>query len=795
MSEDVNVMAYIRLLRRVPMRRAIIAGLVLIAPLAADELAFDSAEEWGRWQQPFGLVQVGEQGQLTLVKFRRDINLVEDAHRFVHETRTRGDAVAGGLWQAGSNAADAPLAIDGDPTTYWQPSPDDAREDWFITIDLGRAALARAIRLKFPDQEGARPFRQFRVFTTSGVRISATDDLFLYRPVFRTTRPNADADIVIPLRYAGRDTALVTNPDLDLTPAERNHYQLIQYIQIIAEEQNPDAALAEIEVIGIGDNIAIGTSQRGNFVEGDGTGSTLNLFDANLNTNNTVTGCRGALSEWAEGGTWFRADLGATFFIDEMFIYSMQPDEGTLGFTISGTGPGHTLLFSDGTPATGTAPLVEVPENVDYEEVFTHLAPNADNLLYMRYLFEPRKARYLFWHGVSCRGWGIVKWGEMQLFSPGYPAQVELQSGFINLGEEAGDGRPKVIKALHWDADLPPGTQLQFRSRSGNALGAEYTFYDKKGDVVTEEKWKSLPKVIRGPVDSTLVTGEDWSAFSNIYQFSGEPFKSASPRRFIVLEMILSTDDPAIAPTVNSVSVEFEDALVQGARGRVAPREARPNQDTRFTYTLWPETDELDRGFDRLRFTIPEPVDLGSVSVLVGAEEVVPTALDLQADSLLIALPQAVAGDSLQVSFTTRLLQNATVFALDLGLSEAPGLWQSVEAAERRSNIVMLPELTSSDQLISDLQLASATITPNGDGINDRLEVRFVAFKVEGRAPHVEVFDLAGRRVAVLAPSAGGSQRLFTWDGRAAPGLYVLRVNLGADAGHDTALRTIAVAY
>ena len=139
------------------MRRAIIACLALAAPLAADMLSFDSAEEWAQWQQPFGLVQVGEQGQLSLVKFRKDINLVEDAHLFVHETRKRGDAVAGGLWQAGSNEADAPLAIDGDPTTYWQPSPDDAREDWFITIDLGRAALAREIRLKFPDQEGRAP--------------------------------------------------------------------------------------------------------------------------------------------------------------------------------------------------------------------------------------------------------------------------------------------------------------------------------------------------------------------------------------------------------------------------------------------------------------------------------------------------------------------------------------------------------------------------------------------------------------------------------------------------------------
>ena len=565
------------------MRRVIITCLVLATPLAADMLSFDSAEEWAQWQQPFGLVQVGEQGQLSLVKFRKDINLIEDAHLFVHETRTRGDAVAGGLWQAGSNEADAPLAIDGDPTTYWQPSPDDAREDWFITIDLGRAALAREIRLKFPDQEGARPFRQFRVFTTSGVRIAATDDLFLYRQAFRTTRPNAESEIA--------------------------------------------------------------------------------------------------------------------------------------------------------------------------------------------------------------------------MFSPGYPAQVELRSAFINLGEVAGDGRPKVIKGLHWDADLPPGTRMQLRSRSGNALAPVFTFRNKLGEEITEEKWKSSPKVLRGPIDTTLVVGEDWDTWSNVYQFSGEAFKSDSPRRFMLLEMILSTDDPAIAPTVNSVSVEYENALVQGARGSVAPREASPNQDTRFTYTLWPETDELDSGFDLMRFTIPEPVDLQSVSVMVGPEPVVPATLDMQADSLLIALPQVISGDSLQVSFTTRLLQNATVFALDLGSSEASGLWQSVEAAERRSNIVMLPELTSSSQLISDLQLASATVTPNGDGINDQLEVRFVAFKVEGTEPRVEVFDLAGRQIAVLTPSAEGSQRLFTWDGRdidgasAALGLYVLRVNLGADAGNDTAFRTIAVAY
>ena len=92
-------------------------------------------------------------------------------------------------------------------------------------------------------------------------------------------------------------------------------------------------------------------------------------------------------------------------------------------------------------------------------------------------------------------------------------------------------------------------------------------------------------------------------------------------------------------------------------------------------------------------------------------------------DSLFVELPRAVLADSVQVSFTTRVLQNATVFVLDLGASDRPGLWQSVEPAERRSNLVMLPDLPGGS-LIGDLSFSTPVLTPNGDGINDEVEVR-----------------------------------------------------------------------
>ena len=122
------------------------------------------------------------------------------------------------------------------------------------------------------------------------------------------------------------------------------------------------------------------------------------------------------------------------------------------------------------------------------------------------------------------------------IFSPGYPAQVVLRLGFYrSWANSLAMVVAKAIKRLRWEATTPDQTQLQVRSRSGNTLQEFYTFYDKKGEEVTETRYGSLPKVIRGPIDTMVVVGADWGAWSNFYQLSGEAFKSETPRRFIQL--------------------------------------------------------------------------------------------------------------------------------------------------------------------------------------------------------------------------------------------------------------------
>ena len=778
------------------MRPLVLWVLCLATPLAAEEFRFDSAASWSTWKRPHGLIEFDDSGQLRLVKFRKNINAIANATEFTHLTRSRGANVPGGIWEAGSNPTAARRIIDGDRKTFWQASADDPLGDWFVQIDLGRTVLANEIRLHFPDQEGARPFRQFTVFTATGITSDALDDLFIFRPVYLTTQPNRDTTVSFPLAFDIQDSAQVLDPNRDVDVEKFNQYRLIQYINFTVEDFDPEGALAEIEVLAVGDNVSLGNDLRGDIIDGLTARSTENVLDGDMNTASSIlpVGFEGRVRTWEDQGTWFFIDLGAVFWLDELFLYALRPREGTVG-SVAGAPRGFNFLYSDGTRVINSR--LPIPESFDFATLIDQ--PDPEPMRYLRYLFQPRRVRYLFWHAHTPRGWGS-RWTELMLFSPGHPAEVVMRSDFIDLGTAAGDGRPKVISSLSWDADIPPGAHLQVRSRSGNTQGEVYAFHDKIGESITEEKWLSLPKVLRGRIDTTVVVSEDWDAWSEAYNFSGEAFKSQSPRRFVQLEMILSTDDPQVAPAIDALALEYKDALLQGARGLIAPRVALPNEDTRFTYTLLSAADAADAGFDLLRFALPAKAS--AVEVRVGDTHIEPSSIAIRADTLQIALPRAITADSVQVSFTTRVVHNATLFGLDLGSSDHPDLWQSVEPMTRRANIVMLPDLTGTTQLINDLSISSPVLTPNGDGVHDEVVIRFVAFKVTQRTPQVRIFDLAGRPVAELAaPIIDGVAYVFTWDGRAAqgdlvpPGTYLCRIDLGADAGDDTALHAIAVAY
>ena len=80
--------------------------------------------------------------------------------------------------------------------------------------------------------------------------------------------------------------------------------------------------------------------------------------------------------------------------------------------------------------------------------------------------------------------------------------------------------------------------------------------------------------------------------------------------------------------------------------------------------------------------------------------------------------------------------------------------------------------------------------------------MRFVVFKPDAAVvPILALYDLAGRPIATVQAIPTETGQRFIWTGRNAagemvePGIYLYRLDLGADAGHDTRTGTIAVAY
>ncbi|MDE2734633.1 MAG: gliding motility-associated C-terminal domain-containing protein, partial [Gemmatimonadota bacterium] len=108
-------------------------------------------------------------------------------------------------------------------------------------------------------------------------------------------------------------------------------------------------------------------------------------------------------------------------------------------------------------------------------------------------------------------------------------------------------------------------------------------------------------------------------------------------------------------------------------------------------------------------------------------------------------------------------------------------------------------------ELLGDLQV-DRVFTPNGDGVNDELEVSFSLLRVLSSAPvQVAVYDLSGRLVTRIAEETiTAGRHTVAWTGvdqsRAIvpPGIYLMRIDLDVDSTskkNTSVHRLVHVAY
>ena len=776
------------------MQRTYLLTLLALFPLGetgAGTLLINSQDQWRQWTFPQGVLSLAADGSVALRRFRRNIDAVADAAEFFHPN-AKGKEVQGGIRSAGTRMEQAAHILDGAATTWWQPSQEAPLDDWWVEIDLGRLVQAKKIRLTFPDTEGARPLREFSVFATEGTPFLTGQDVFRYDRVGGTTQPSRET--VIEYDLATPELGNARGEHLATMSSDSLEYRSIQYVRVVAHAKSWDAALAAVEVEALGDNIAPGTIERGGRIRtGRDPRTIAHIMDGTAATWWTLTS-RGDL-DWRDKGDWFEWDLGATFWIDQLTMVEPPPGFATLGVNSYRNQAGFELLTSDGTPIP-TEGEERLQSPVDYQllsfvdnETLGSAGTRNRNF---DFRFPARKVRYLFYHHEAPPNRQTVfHLFEIFLYGEGHPAAVVMTSNFIDLKGA------KSLRRMRWKAETAAETRIEIRTRTGNALDEEIFYYDKNGREIPQGRWNKLPASQKLPEVKVAKAGADWSAWSSAYKESGEVFRSPTPRKFVQIEVRLQTEDPAVAPTLREIALDFDDPLIGGGVfARVSPREAALDSLTVFTFRLGGRTRAGDRGFDRLVFDLPSPLE-GAVQLRIGDRRVEPLQVEARGDAVAIDLPEQVRTDSVEVGLPLRLLADAAAFDAWVSSTTQPDIRQGIQPEAPEALTVFVPEIAQAEHLIRALAVTPAVITPNGDGINDRLQLRLLVVKTTAQ-PKVAIRDLSGALVASIEPL---DQTHYAWDGRddnerlLPPGMYILDAKVETDTRTERRQRIVQVVY
>ena len=763
-----------------------LSGAICWLPSAsADELRFASRRDWQAWPLP-GTVELTPQGGLKPIAARRNINAALNAAAF-----------GGGIRRAGSNLGDAPLVMDGDLSTGWHPHLDDPPESWNIEVDLGRGVSARRVKLIF-DPEGSAPPLFDLLLSTGEHAVDEVDNPIAGTVIYRQHE-----------RFKENTRHAITY-ELD-----QSFHTPIQYVRLDLLAREPNTRLLEVEVEALGDNLALGTLERGGnlevvldaFVTQDliPLGNAQVLIDGDLSTRWFV---RRTIQAERDVFSHIVLDLGATYFVDKLKIVGgvvARPGGGitagsgrfvdffvtlrSFGFNF------YEVLGSDGAVAPdGTLIWQKYYSGTanDYVKKVTGAATHEFGLVPTRFI------RVLWKSWDASNRWAFRGFAEeLQVFGEGFPQNLEFRSHIMDFQST------KSLNALSWEADIPPGTRLELRSRSGNEVENLLTYYDKNGKEVTKRRYDKLIPSFKGPIDTSRVIGGDWSAWSKLYAFSGQEFQSPSPRRYAQLQMRMVTEDPAAALQLDELTIAFSDPLSQQAVSEIFPTQVLPGEETEFRFFLRPRETRAS-GFDRLVVETPTPTRF--IGALVNDESLEVTDQPVES-GFAVTFPQPLRdNDLVELRFAAQVFQQSTPFVLfiqDARTEDAsrqrvdPG--DATDQVASSTNVVGLP---IARDLLLNVVFDTAVLTPNGDGINDVLVVRADVINIlELRPWHLRIYDLAGHAIIERTQAVTAGAQNFSWNGRDQAGqlvplgLYLLELHLDGDAHQQRVRRVISVVY
>jgi hypothetical protein len=430
---------------------------------------------------------------------------------------------------------------------------------------------------------------------------------------------------------------------------------------------------------------------------------------------------------------------------------------------------------------------------------------------------------------------------EFVLYGQGVPKRAIYLTKILHLGQEVNFGR------VFWSATplrMAGGVPLEagdaqawveIEARSGRDddpnVYHEYTDSGKEFPVARQRYESELtPPRAEGDVRlderpgvraSIAYDSQNWSFWSSPITQSGTRLDLRNGA-YLQVQITLQSRSFDDFVRLDSVWIEHSLPLADRIVGEMARLdEMRPSrgftqvelgQREEFAYDLRAAfaADEQD-GFDGVRIRTgsrPRFVRLEMGQPLASVE---PAGLVEGEEGLEVLLPHKITRDrneALRVVFAAEVFLHATTFEGEVFDSMVESLPQPIEPGDAgeaisTSSLRVLGGAGQDSDFIQDLQFSSGVLTPNGDGLHDRLAISYQLFLLPDPIPaHLEVYDLQGRRLARLdAGRQGAGPQEVLWDGRndqgktLAPGLYLVGIRLRSELREIRHLRPVGVAY
>ena len=428
--------------------------------------------------------------------------------------------------------------------------------------------------------------------------------------------------------------------------------------------------------------------------------------------------------------------------------------------------------------------------------------------------------------------------GDFELYAQGVPQRVLYLSKIIDLGAEVNFGR------LFWSAtsvrmadntlvpapEAAVGLRVEVRTGSDQDPNIYREFDDKGREVeVSRQRYEYQLKESQGygyvaserpGVRASVAYDEDsWTFWSPAFTASGQPLNLHSGSH-IQFKITLDSADFDAFTRLDSLWVEQAPLLARQIVGEVArlddPQargltEVALGQATGFSYDIRADFATSERGFDALRIRTGSRVHLQTLAMGDPLVPVEPRRVEINDDEFFIELPERVHAANnapIRIEFTADVFVFATTFEGEAIDTAAESLPQPIRggdatAAVSTNSLRVLSAQGGRVNAIQNLRFSTPVLTPNGDRVNDLLQVSYSLFRLPAGVPvALRAYALDGRQVAHLsfAPQASGPQRL-SWDGRDAqgqllpPGLYLLEVALQSDGTSERLLRPLGIAY